>query len=36
MTSTIESLLDNYTLKSKNDYENAIQEIMQEIALMGL
>lgn len=36
MTTTIESLLENYTLQSKNEYENAIQEIMQEIALMGL
>jgi predicted nucleotidyltransferase component of viral defense system len=36
MTTTIESLLENYTLESKNEYENAIQEIMQEISLMGL
>ena len=36
MTNTIESLLQNYKLKSKNEYENAIQEIMQEITLMGL
>jgi predicted nucleotidyltransferase component of viral defense system len=36
MTTTIESLLENYTPKSKNEYENAIQEIMQEITLMGL
>lgn len=36
MTTTIESLLENYTPQSKNEYENAIQEIMQEIALMGL
>lgn len=36
MTTTIESLLENYTPKTKNEYENAIQEIMQEIALMGL
>ncbi|MBS3903869.1 MAG: nucleotidyl transferase AbiEii/AbiGii toxin family protein [Simkania sp.] len=36
MTTMIDSLLKNYTLKSKNDYENAIQEIMQEISLLGL
>lgn len=36
MTTTIENLLENYNPKSKNEYENAIQEIMQEISLMGL
>jgi hypothetical protein len=36
MTQTIEGLLENYKPKSKQEYENAIQEIMQEIALMGL
>ena len=36
MTATIESLLENYNPKSKNEYENAIHEIMQEIALLGL
>lgn len=36
MKSNVENLLENYNPKSKNDYENAIQEIMQEIALMGL
>lgn len=36
MTSTVENLLENYNPKSKNEYENAIQEIIQEIALMGL
>ncbi len=36
MTATIESLLKNYNPKSKSDYENAIQEIMQEIALLGM
>jgi predicted nucleotidyltransferase component of viral defense system len=36
MTNTIEELLKNYTLRSKNEYKSAIQEIMQEIALMGL
>ena len=33
MTSTIEELLANYNSKSKTDYESAIHEIMQEIAL---
>ena len=36
MTELIKSLLNKYKPKSKNEYENAIQEIMQEIALMGL
>ena len=36
MSSNIDSLLASYNPKSKNDYENALQEIMQEIALMGL
>lgn len=36
MTNTIESLLENYRPKSKYDYENAIQEIIQELTLMGL
>ncbi len=36
MTTIIESLLESYSPKSKNEYENAIQEIIQEIALMGL
>lgn len=36
MTSTIESLLENYHPKTKSEYENAIHEIMQEIALLGL
>ncbi len=36
MTATIESLLTNYPLKTKKEYENAIHEIMQEIALLGL
>src|SRR3989338_5550753 len=36
MTATIEGLLENYQPKSKNEYENAIHEIMQEIALLGL
>lgn len=36
MKSLIENLLENYTLKTKLDYSNAIQEIIQEIALLGL
>jgi predicted nucleotidyltransferase component of viral defense system len=36
MTATIETLLENYTPKTKNEYENALHEIMQEIALLGL
>lgn len=36
MTSIIEEMLKNYRPKSKNEYQNAIQEIMQELALMGL
>jgi len=36
MTATIETMLENYAPKSKNEYENAIHEIMQELALLGL
>ena len=36
MTASIENLLLNYKPKSKNEYQNAIHEIMQEIALLGL
>jgi len=36
MTTTIESLLENYRPTSKQEYEGAIHEIMQEIALLGL
>ncbi|MBS0651720.1 MAG: nucleotidyl transferase AbiEii/AbiGii toxin family protein [Verrucomicrobia bacterium] len=36
MTTTILSLLNNYSPKTKNDYENAIHEIIQEITLLGL
>ena len=36
MTTTIENLLKSYNSKSKTEYENAIQEIIQEIALLGL
>lgn len=36
MSSVIEEMLKIYTPQSKMEYEGAIQEIMQEIALMGL
>lgn len=36
MTQVIEEMLKNYKLQSKSDYHGAIQEIMQEITLMGL
>lgn len=36
MTITIEKLLENYQPRSRNDYKNAIHEIMQELALLGL
>lgn len=36
MSQVIEEMLKRYTLRSKSDYEGAIQEIMQEITLMGL
>ena len=36
MTTVVESLLKAYKIQSKNEYENAIHEIMQEIALLGL
>lgn len=36
MTSTVEGMLKNYNPRSKYEYEGAIQEIMQELALMGL
>lgn len=36
MKSNIENLIEDYHPKSKGEYENAIQEVMQEIALMGL
>ena len=36
MTKIIEELLENYHLSSKQEYEGAIHEIMQELALLGL
>ncbi|MHB1376129.1 MAG: nucleotidyl transferase AbiEii/AbiGii toxin family protein [Candidatus Humimicrobiaceae bacterium] len=36
MNSAIKTMLDRYNLKSSDDYENALKEIIQEIALLGL
>lgn len=36
MNSAIKTMLDRYNLKSADDYENALKEIIQEIALLGL
>lgn len=36
MSRVIEEMLKSYSPQSKSDYEGAIQEIMQEITLMGL
>ncbi|MCA9801156.1 MAG: nucleotidyl transferase AbiEii/AbiGii toxin family protein [Cyanobacteria bacterium HKST-UBA02] len=36
MNSAIESMLDKYRCVSRLDYENALKEIIQEIALLGL
>ena len=36
MNSLIEQILKTYKISSKREYENAIQEIIQEISLMGL
>ena len=36
MTATIEKLLESYKPQSKVEYKNAIHEIMQELALLGL
>ncbi len=36
MTTPFQSILKRYTCKTKNDYVNAIHEIIQEIALVGL
>ncbi len=36
MTSTVEEMLKSYRPQSKNEYEGAIQEIMQELTLVGL
>lgn len=36
MNSSVQQLLQKYDLHSENDYENAIKEIVQQIALLGL
>jgi len=36
MNSTIESMLQKYDCKTAEDYENALVEIVQEVALLGL
>ncbi len=36
MNSAIQSMLDNYTCKTSADYKNALKEIIQEVALLGL
>ncbi len=36
MNEVLEFLLNRYTCKSRNDYENALKEIIQEVALLGL
>jgi predicted nucleotidyltransferase component of viral defense system len=36
MTQVIEEMLKNYAPRSKTEYEGAIQEILQEIVLLGL
>ncbi len=36
MNSIVESMLGKYKCKSVQDYENALKEIIQEIALLGM
>ncbi|WDN90521.1 hypothetical protein BuS5_03492 [Desulfosarcina sp. BuS5] len=36
MNDAVGIMLDRYNCKSINDYENALKEIIQEIALLGL
>jgi predicted nucleotidyltransferase component of viral defense system len=36
MNSAVETMLERYQCQSEQDYENALKEIMQEIALLGL
>jgi hypothetical protein len=36
MNSMIETMLKSYGPKSEQDYENALKEIIQEIALLGM
>jgi len=36
MNPAIRSMLDKYKCETRNDYENALKEIIQEVALLGL
>lgn len=36
MNDAIMAMIDKYTCKSSEDYENALKEVVQEVALMGL
>lgn len=36
MNPAVQSMLDQYKCESRQDYENALKEIIQEIALLGL
>lgn len=36
MNKAIASLLENYTLETQDDYETAVKEIVQHLALLGL
>jgi hypothetical protein len=36
MNDAVQVMLDRYNCQSINDYENALKEIIQEIALLGL
>ncbi|MBB71144.1 MAG: hypothetical protein CMF50_01945 [Legionellales bacterium] len=36
MEKTIRAMLDNYQCQTDNDFENALKEIMQQVALVGL
>ena len=36
MNDAIMAMIDRYNCKSSEDYENALKEVVQEVALMGL
>lgn len=36
MNSVVDSMLKRYRPESEQDYENALKEIIQEIALLGM
>jgi len=36
MYEAIRSMIDRYELKTRDDYTNALREIIQEVALLGL